>query len=66
MLRVDDGWVQVVTPIRWEVVRYFSNNFSIEEWEHPNLNGVYFLCPPNVDNDSLISPFSTLKKDQVT
>lgn len=54
-----------ITPVRGEVVRYFTHHFSHEEWVRPNLDGEGFPTLVPSDNEFLIFPFSVQEIEQV-
>jgi len=57
-LKVGDGWVQSPMDVRRVVVDFFTNHVASTVWERPKLDGVPFERLGEVDNMTLVAPFS--------
>ncbi|WJX46635.1 beta-amyrin 28-monooxygenase [Trifolium repens] len=58
-LRTQHGWVEGPSQVREEVVSYFRNHFSNEEWPRPNLDGIVFP-QVSLEKMSLLTDIFTL------
>jgi hypothetical protein len=64
-LFVEGDWVQSPSEIRRVVVEYFSNHVASDRWDRPKLDGVNFDRVSDVENGSLIAPFTGEEVDTV-
>lgn len=60
------GGFKRVASVRGEVIRYLTQQFSWEEWERPNLDGVEFPRFGTSDNDFLIALFFVQETERVS
>lgn len=57
-LLVNDNWIEGVNEVREEVYNHFSKQFSDTEWNRPTLEGISFKQLSDMENLSLIKPFT--------
>jgi hypothetical protein len=64
-LQVEGNWIESPLAIRQATVDFFKLHFQSERWARPTLEGINFPCLTEVDNTSLICPFSLEEIEEV-